>query len=186
MAALLAEFLPEGPALDVGCGSGDLSIHLAQSGIETLGMDFVEEAIAQAKAKKAALSPDVASRLEFVLGDALRPSLLGRTFGAVVDSGFYHLLDPEESERFVRELARVLRPGGRCFLHEFAVTFPVPNVPRDVTEAELRRFFSEEHGWRVLTIRRAEFLSRVGAVPATLACIERASDQRNDAVADRA
>lgn len=173
MAALLADFPPEGPALDVGCGSGDLAIHLALIGIQTLGIDFVERAIAEASEKKAALAPDVAARLDFRVADALRPSLLGRTFGAVVDSGFYHLLDPEESERFAGELARVLRPGGKCFLHEFAVTFPVPNVPRDVSEAELRERFAEARGWRVVAIREGEFLSRVGAVPARLACIER-------------
>jgi hypothetical protein len=47
-------------------------------------------------------------------------------------------------------------------------------VPRDVTEAELRERFTPERGWRVLTIRAAEFLSRVASpVPATLACVER-------------
>jgi hypothetical protein len=72
----------------------------------------------------------------------------------------------------VDELASVLRPGGRCYLHEFAVTFPVPNVPRQVTEAELREQFISTKGWQVLTIRMGEFLSRVAPVPAILACIE--------------
>jgi SAM-dependent methyltransferase len=173
MTALLADFPPDGPALDVGCGSGDLAIHLAEGGIDTLGIDFVEEAITQAQAKKDALPPDVANRLDFRVADALRPSLLEQTFGAVVDSGFYHLFDPDQCERFVAELALVLRPGGRYYLHEFAVTFPVPNVPRQVTEAELRERFTPERGWHVLTIRPGEFLSRVAPVPATLACIER-------------
>jgi 2-polyprenyl-3-methyl-5-hydroxy-6-metoxy-1,4-benzoquinol methylase len=52
MAALLADYPPEGPVLDVGCGSGDLAIHLAQRGIETFGIDFTEAAISQANAKK--------------------------------------------------------------------------------------------------------------------------------------
>jgi hypothetical protein len=44
--------------------------------------------------------------------------------------------------------------------------------PRQVSEAELRERFTPERGWRVLTIREGEFLSRVAPVPATLACIE--------------
>ena len=172
MAALLAEYPPEGPVLDVGCGSGDLTIHIAESGIETLGIDFVEEAIAQAQSKKVTLPPDVAGRLDFRVADALHPSRLGQTFGAVLDSGFYHLFEPGDCERFVDELALVLRPGGRLYLHEFAVTFPIPNVPRQVTEAELRERFTPEKGWQVLTIRAGEFLSRIAPVPATLACIE--------------
>jgi len=171
MAALLADYPPEGPVLDVGCGSGDLAVHLAEAGLETLGIDFVEEAIAHARSKKAALPPDVAGRLDFRVADALHPSRLGQTFGAVVDSGFYHLFEPDVCERFVDELARVLRPGGRCYLHEFAVTFPIPNVPRQVTEAELRERFAPEKGWQVVTIRAGEFLSRIAPVPATLACI---------------
>jgi ubiquinone/menaquinone biosynthesis C-methylase UbiE len=173
MAALLAQYPPEDPVLDVGCGSGDLAIHIAASGMETLGIDFVAEAIIQARSKKAALPPDVANRLNFRVADALHPSLLGQTFGAVVDSGFYHLFDSDQCEPFVDELALVLRPGGRCYLHEFAVTFPVPNVPRQVTEAELRERFTPERGWQVLTIRTGEFLSRVAPVPAILACMER-------------
>ncbi len=173
MVDLLAEYPPDGPVLDVGCGSGDLAIHIAKGGLDTLGIDFVEEAIAQARSKKAALPPDVAGRLDFRVADALHPSRLGRTFGAVVDSGFYHLFDPDQCERFVAELEQVLGPGGRCYLHEFAVTFPVPNVPRQVTEAELRELFAPERGWRILTIRVGEFSSRVAPVPATLACMER-------------
>ncbi len=178
MAALLAQYPPEGLALDVGCGSGDLAIHLAQSGVEVLGIDFVEEAIVQANSKKAALPADVAARLEFRVANALQPSRLGRSFGAVVDSGFYHLFEPGECARFVDELAAVLRPGGRCYLHEFAVEFPVANVPRQVTGAELRQHFTPEKGWRVLAIRSGEFLSRMAPVPATLACVEYGSRQK--------
>lgn len=111
--------------------------------------------------------------MNFRVSDALRPSLLGLSFGAVVDSGFYHLFDSMQGDRFVDDLARALRPGGRLYLHEFAVEFPIPNVPRQVTEEEVRERFTPERGWRVLTVRSGEFLSRIAPVPATLACIER-------------
>ena len=172
MAALLAEYPPEGPVLDVGCGSGDLAIHIAGQGLPVLGVDFVEEAIAQALAKRDALPPEVAERLDFQVADGLHPSRLGLPFGAIVDSGFYHLFDPDLCDRFADDLARALRPGGRLYLHEFAIEFPIPNVPREVTEAEVRRRFTPERGWRILTVRTGEFLSRFAPVPATLACIE--------------
>ena len=173
MVGLLAEFPPSGPVLDVGCGSGDLAIHVATHGCDTLGIDFIEEAIAQARAKRGTLAPEVAARLDFQVADALHPARLGRTFGAVVDSGFFHLFSPEDGDRYVDELAGVVRPGGRLYLHEFAVEFPVPNVPRQVTEGEVRTRFDAERGWRVLTVRSGEFQSRVAPVPATLACVER-------------
>jgi len=173
MAALLAEYPPEGPVLDVGCGTGDLAIHVAEQGLLTLGVDFVDEAIAQARARRDALPPAVAERLDFRVADALHPARLGPPFGAVVDSGFFHLFTPDACDRFVEDLARAIRPGGRLYLREFAVEFPVPNVPRKVTEEEVRERFVPERGWRVLTVRPGEFLSRVAPVPATLACIER-------------
>lgn len=174
MAALLAEYPPEGPVLDVGCGSGDLAIHVARQGLPVLGVDFVEEAIAQALAKRDALPLEIAERLDFQVADGLHPSRLRIPFGAILDSGFYHMFDPDQCDRFVDDLARALRPGGRLYLHEFAVEFPIPNVPREVSEAEVRSRFTLERGWRILTIRTGEFLSRFAPVPATLACIERA------------
>lgn len=173
LAALLDELPPTGPVLDVGCGSGDHAISLAQRGLDVVGIDIVEEAIAQARSKTAALSPELAARLEFQVTDALRPSLLGRRFGAVVDSGFLHLFEREAADRFVMELKASLRPAGRYYLLAFAVQFDVPNVPRAVMAEELRSHFTAEHGWRILALREALFQNRVAATPATCACVER-------------
>jgi SAM-dependent methyltransferase len=171
---LIDRFPPQGPALDLGCASGDLAIHLARRGHEVVGVDFVERAIEQANARRSALPEDVARRVRFRVADASRPSALGR-FGSVFDSGFLHLLDPETADRLVLDLAAALTPGGRLYLHEFAVEFPVPNVPRAVTEAEVRERFAEAAGWRVLHVGPAEFANTVAApTPAIVACVERA------------
>jgi 2-polyprenyl-3-methyl-5-hydroxy-6-metoxy-1,4-benzoquinol methylase len=73
MSAMLDEYPPAGPALDVGCGSGDLAISLARRGLPVLGIDFAAAAIAHAREKAGALPPDVAALLEFQVADALRP-----------------------------------------------------------------------------------------------------------------
>jgi SAM-dependent methyltransferase len=171
--ALLDELPPSGPVLDVGCGSGDHAIALARRGLTVVGVDIVQEAITQARAKAAALPPALAARLEFHVSDALRPAQLGRQFGTVVDAGFLHLFEPEVADRFVAELAASLSPGGRYYLLAFAVQFDIPNVPRAVSQAELRARFTPERGWRMLALREALFQNRVAATPATCACIER-------------
>lgn len=174
MAALLTKHPPTSPLLDIGCGSGDLAIYLAQLGHQVLGIDFVESAITNAQSKRASLPPETARLLDFQVADALRPSLLQKKFGAVVDSGFYHLFNFDQCDPLVDEIASILLPHGNYYLHEFAVEFPVPNVPRQVTIGELQARFTVERGWRIEEIQSVEFLSRVAPpVPAICACIER-------------
>jgi len=172
----LKEYPPLDPILDVGCGSGDLSIFLAKLGHKVTGVDFVETAIMQAREKAQSLPDDIAQLVDFQVADALKPSLLKRQFGSVVDSGFYHLFDSAQSESYIDELALTLIAGGRYYLHAFAVEFPVANMPRQVSAEELSSRFTAERGWRILEMRPAEFQSRVAPpVPAILACIERLS-----------
>lgn len=171
--ALLDAHPPAGPVLDVGCGSGDLALTIARRGLPVLGIDVVEAAIAQARAKAQAEKPETAQLLEFRVADALRPSLLGRRFGAVVDSGFFHVLEAEQRDVFVDELAATLLPGGRYYLLAFAIEFPMPNTPLLVSEDELRARFTAEKGWRIGEVRPAQFISRMAPVAAIAACIER-------------
>jgi SAM-dependent methyltransferase len=173
--ALLDEHPPSGPVLDAGCGTGDLALALAGRGLAVLGLDLAEAAISQARAKAAAAAPPAGRLAEFRIGDALHPSLLPGPFGAVVDSGFFHLLGPLERESFARELTAALAPGGRYYLLGFAFASPIPNAPRGVSESELRALFAPEHGWRVLALRPARFLirsARGSDVPAIAACFE--------------
>jgi SAM-dependent methyltransferase len=176
LTALFDEHPPAAPVLDVGCGSGDLAIELARRGVEVLGIDVVEAAIQQARERAAALSPDAARLATFEVGDALHPSRLGRRFGAVVDSGFFHLFDQDHRDRLAREIAATLLPGGRYYLLAFATEFPVPNTPLKVTDDELRARFTEANGWRTLALRSASFESRIAPVPAVAAVFERLAE----------
>jgi ubiquinone/menaquinone biosynthesis C-methylase UbiE len=109
--------------LDVGCGSGDHAIALARRSLEVVGVDSVQEAITQAQAKAQALPAEIAERLTFHVADALRPSLLGRRFGAVVDSGFLHLFAPQMADGFAAERGwRILALHEALFQNRVAAT----------------------------------------------------------------
>lgn len=173
--ALLNEFPPKGPVLDLGCGTGDLSLAIARRGLKVLGVDFAAAAIDQARAKAAKEAPEVGRHVEFRVGDALRPSAFEGPFGSVVDSGFFHIFGPDERQHLARELEQTLAVGGRYYLLGFAINSPFPNAPREVREDELRTLFAPERGWRNLALRSAHFVTRStrGDVPAIAACVER-------------
>jgi len=177
MARMLADHPPADPVRVLGSAPGDRAIALAMQGHDVVGLEFVQTAVDRARDKAAALPPEVGARLRFEVGDATRPSALGVRFCTVLDSGFIHLLDPEETDRFVADLRDALAPGGRYYLHEFAIEFPIENVPRAITEDELRARFNPETGWRVIDVRPAVFHNLVAQpTPAIVACIERLAD----------
>lgn len=177
MARILDEYPPADPVLDLGSATGDLAISLAMRGHEVVGLEFVKSAVNQARDKAAVLPPKVRARLRFEVGDATRPSALGVKFGSVLDSGFIHLLDPEETDRFIADLFEAIAPGGRYYLHEFAIEFPVENVPRAITEDEIHTRFNQDAGWCVIKVKAAVFHNRVAQpTPAIVACIERLAD----------
>lgn len=96
-----------GDALDLGCGGGQVSIKLAAHGYRVVGVDFDPTAIDLARRN--------APALEFVVGDCLALPLPAATFDLAVDNHTLHCLIGIDRGRFLREVARVLRPGGLLF-----------------------------------------------------------------------
>ena len=58
-----------GPVLELGCGTGRVSIPIAEAGVDVTGLDVSEQMLSIAREKKRSLPADVADRLGFVRGD---------------------------------------------------------------------------------------------------------------------
>ncbi len=87
------------------------------------------------------------------------------------------MLDPEETDWFVADLREAIVPGGRCYLHQFAVEFPIENVPRAITAEEIHARFNRGNGWRVIELRDAVFHNRVAqSPPVVVAYVEGVGD----------
>jgi SAM-dependent methyltransferase len=171
---LIEEFPPFGPILDLGCGTGDLCLFLAERGFPVIGIDLAEAAITSARSKAStATEPAVRERMDFRVGDALRFDTIPDVVRTIMDSGFFHLFGAEDRHAFVEHLADKLPVGGRYYVLGFAFQAPVANAPREVRAEELRALFAPERGWQILSLRPAEFLTVSGNVPAVAACIER-------------
>jgi SAM-dependent methyltransferase len=173
LTALLDELEPLSPIIDAGSGTGVLTLWLAEKGYRVIGVDNSQTAVAQAQARLAQTDPSINQLAEFRVGDALHLTQIPEAVKSVVDSGFFHLFDPDDRREFAKELAQKLPSRGRYYILGFAFQSPMPNAPRQVTAEELKQLFSPELGWRILVLRQAQFVTVRGNVPAMAACFER-------------
>src|SRR5262245_19788934 len=106
-----AALQPAYRVLDVGCGTGTLAVLIKQEHptITVIGIDPDPKALARAgrKAERA----EVSVHFERGFADAL--PYADATFDRVFSSLMFHHLGKNEKEQSLREIRRVLRPGGR-------------------------------------------------------------------------
>jgi ubiquinone/menaquinone biosynthesis C-methylase UbiE len=100
---------PDGPILDLACGTGLFSRRLAQDrDLDAIvGMDvskaMIEEGVAQAR--------EAGVMVDFVRAEAPHLPFQDTSLGAVLQTGALHLIG--DVHRLFMEMGRVLRPGGR-------------------------------------------------------------------------
>ena len=102
--AAFAELVPAGPVVDVGCGPGYVTAHLASLGLDVRGIDLSPGMVAQAQRAYPSLPFSVGSMLELDLAD-------GSLAGLVAYYSIVNIPRPELPTVFA-EFARVLVPGG--------------------------------------------------------------------------
>ncbi len=111
LASICEELRPEPGCLvlDIGSGTGNLAVRLKGMGCRVVALDFCREALAchQAKGDDSCL----------VLGD-LTQGLPCRdnSFDAVVSNNVLYTLSADDQVKAMKELHRVLKPGGRIVL----------------------------------------------------------------------
>lgn len=108
----VAEAMPPGRALDLGCGYGRTAIYLAQRGWEVDGVDYV--ALAVEEARRRTHTAGVQAR--FHHGPVTDLSFLQPPYDLAVDVGCGHNLAPEGWRAYHAELRRLLRSGGLFLL----------------------------------------------------------------------
>jgi SAM-dependent methyltransferase len=129
------------PVLELGCGTGRLTIPMAQAGVEITGLDVVPEMLELAKQKAVGLS------IQWVLADA-RAFRLDRTYRLIFESGsvFQHMLTNADQEAFLARVREHLDDEG---LFVFGTFFPHPEqLGSDEMEKE---WFTKAHpgGWEI-------------------------------------
>jgi len=113
IAAREAAAAPGDRVLDACCGTGDLSLTLAEEcpGCEVVGLDFTEAMLARARGKAAARRRRGLPAPAFVCGDLLDLPFADREFAAVTVG--WGVRNVPDVPRAFAEMKRVTRPGGR-------------------------------------------------------------------------
>ena len=99
---------PGDAVLDACCGTGDLAVAAARTGGTVTGLDFSEPRLERARRK--------APAIEWVSGDMLSLPFADAAFDAVTVG--FGVRNVDDLERGLRELRRVLKPGGRLGILE--------------------------------------------------------------------
>jgi demethylmenaquinone methyltransferase/2-methoxy-6-polyprenyl-1,4-benzoquinol methylase len=133
---------PDAVVLDLCCGTGDLAFALHRNAkARILGADFSHTMLTRARAKNAAHNGS--SSVAFLEADALRLPFVNQAFDLVTSAfGFRNLANYEDG---LKEIFRVLKPGGSVAILEFAE--PPPGVLGDAYRFYTRMVLPKIGGW---------------------------------------
>jgi len=112
---LKGRFTPQMQVLDAGCGGGRNILYFLRSRFAVCGVDQSREAIAHVRSLASTLAPHLPED-NFRVEAVERMSFADVSFDVVISSAVLHFArDEEHWQGMVREMWRVLKPGGIFF-----------------------------------------------------------------------
>ena len=155
--AALAGIRAEDRVLDIGCGlGGPARVIEAECGAAVIGVDLSQPFVAAARY----LTQRTGQRAWYLAASALDLPLAAHSVDVVL---LQHVaMNIEDRDRLYREIARVLRPGGRFATHDVVtrggeVAYPVPWATRAAAShletADGTRRLIEAAGFTIRTVR---------------------------------
>jgi ubiquinone/menaquinone biosynthesis C-methylase UbiE len=156
--------------LDYCCGNGDDSIFAAKHGAQTVGIDISPVSIENGRKK--AVEEGVADRAQFEVMNAEELKFEDNSFDLAVVYGVLHHLDFAKA---MKELSRVLKPGGEVIctealahnpiIHAYRKKTPHLRTPWEVDHILRKETIDSAGQWFGKTQKRFYHLATLAAVP---------------------
>ena len=129
------------PILELGCGTGRITMELAEAGKRITGLDLSERMLERAVRKRAALRVEARERVHLVQGDMARFDL-GESFRLVIIPfrPFQHLLEVRQQVDCLNCVRKHLAPGGRLILDVFQTDAERMHDPMHMREVLLTEY----------------------------------------------
>jgi len=138
-----------GPVLELACGTGRLTIPIAQSGVEIVGLDQSASMLAYARTKADASGISIA----WVEADCRQFELNGKF--SMIFMGFnsmQHLHDHESLAALFENVAKHLADGGRFIFDVFNPSIAILN--RDYSQRYVERQYDDPEGRGIITLEQ--------------------------------
>ena len=113
----LKDFNPKGTLVDIGCGSGNLIIQIAESfpDLNLIGIDISSEILEFAK--KRALDRGLGKRIEFKIGNVEKLHFSNESIDFIISTlSLHHWVNPV---KVFKEIHRVLKRDGTLLIFDF-------------------------------------------------------------------
>ena len=145
----------QGPVLEIGCGTGRVTIPLAQNGVVITGIEIVPAMLERAKLKAQGLP------ITWIAADA-RSIHLDRLFRLIFETGsvFHHMLTRSDQEAFLARVREHLDQEGKFVVSLF---FPQADMLTDV-ENEKPWFSYENETGQEIRVSGTEFYDPIRQV----------------------
>ena len=129
------------PVLELGCGTGRITMALAEAGKRVTGLDLSERMLERAAKKRAALFTEERERVHLVQGDMAKFDL-GERFRLVIIPfrPLQHLLKVEQQMACLECVRKHLAPGGRLILDVFQTDAERIHDPVHMREAVVTEY----------------------------------------------
>ncbi len=155
------------PVLELGCGTGRITMALAEAGKRITGLDLSERMLERAVKKRGALRVEARERVHLVQGN-MAGFDLGEKFRLVIIPfrPFQHLLEVHQQINCLECVRKHLAPGGRLVLDVFQTDAERMHDPVHMREVQVTEYSTQDGrrvkiSERVAAFHRAEQINDV-------------------------